>query len=47
MMNRTEVTEKRKQIKDKQKNKRNLTIMNGYKLHVELSWEQVGNVEMR
>ena len=37
---------KTEQIKDKQKNKCNLTLMNGYKLHVELSWEQVGNVEM-
>ena len=47
MMNGTEVTEKRKQIKDKQKNKCNLTIMNGYKLRTELSREQVGNAEMR
>ena len=46
MMNGMEVTEKQKQIKDKQKNKCNLTIMNGYKLCAELSWEQVGNAEM-
>ena len=38
---------KMEQIKDKQKNKCNLTIMNGYKLRAELSQEQVGNVEMR
>ena len=38
---------KMEQIKDKQKNKRNLTIINGHKLHVELSREQVGNAEMR
>ena len=38
---------KTEQIKDKQKNKRNLTIMNGYKLHAELSREQVRNAKMR
>ena len=37
---------KMEQIKDKQKNKHNLTIMNGYKLHAELSREQVGNAEI-
>ena len=34
------------QIKDKQKNKCNLTMINGYKLRAELSREQVGNAEM-
>ena len=37
---------KTEQIEDKQKNKCNLTTINGYKLHAELSREQVRYVEM-